>query len=56
MPHMPTKEAMIAAVKASKCPRLNQLPVAYMTQSELYMRLLELKCPCLAKLMAKQTD
>ena len=46
---------MIAAVKASKCPRLNQLPVEYMTQLELYTRLLELKCPCLAKLMANRT-
>jgi hypothetical protein len=48
---IPSKQEMIEAVKKSGCPRLNQLPVNYMTQAELYMHLLESKCPCLQKLM-----
>lgn len=53
MPHIPTKDEMIKAVKTSGCPRLNQMPVDYMTQAQLYTHLLEAKCPCLRKLMAK---
>ena len=55
MPHqIPSKEQMIAAVKKSGCPRLNQMPIAYMTQAQLYMHLLESKCPCLQKLMRER--
>ena len=45
---------MIAAVKKSGCPRLNQMPIDYMTQEQLYMHLLESKCPCLQKLMRER--
>jgi len=55
MPHqIPSKEQMIAAVKKSGCPRLNQMPIDYMTQEQLYMHLLESKCPCLQKLMRER--
>ena len=56
MTHLPTdkipsKEKMIEAVRKNKCPRLNALPVEYMSQSELYMHLVNSKCPCLQELM-----
>jgi len=51
---IPSKEEMIKAVRQSRCPRLNGLPVEYMSQNELYMHLLESKCPCLQELMRKK--
>ena len=48
---IPSKEEMIAAVKKSGCPRLNQMPVDYMSQLDLYTHLIESKCPCLKRLM-----
>jgi hypothetical protein len=51
---IPSKEEMIAAVKKSGCPRLKQMNYEYLTQMELYTRLLESKCPCLEKLMRKK--
>lgn len=54
MPHIPTKEEMVKAVKASGCPRLNQMPIDYMTAEQLYTHLLESKCPCLQKLMRER--
>jgi hypothetical protein len=54
MHQIPTKEEMVNAVKKSGCPRLNCIPYQYMSQSELYTRLVEAKCPCLAKLMRER--
>jgi len=51
---IPTKEEMIKAVRSNGCPRLNALPVEYMSQFELYTHLLEAKCPCLQELMRKK--
>lgn len=48
---IPSKEEMIAAVKKSSCPRLNQMPVDYMSQIDLYTHLVESNCPCLKRLM-----
>jgi hypothetical protein len=54
MHQIPSKEEMINAVKKSGCPRLNCIPFQYMTQEQLYTRLLEAKCPCLEKLMRER--
>lgn len=54
MPHIPSKEAMIAAVKKSGCSNLTALPLDAMTAEEIYTHLVEAKCPCLRKLMGKK--
>lgn len=56
MHQIPTKEEMIAAVRKSGCPRLNQMPIDYMTQAQLYTHLLQCKCPCLQKLMRERKN
>jgi hypothetical protein len=51
MPHIPSKEAMIEAVRKSKCSNLKDLPLEVMTAEDIYTHLLAAKCPCLRKLM-----
>ena len=53
MPHIPTKEAMIAAVRKSNCANLKCLPLEVMTAEDIYSHLVAAKCPCLARLMGK---
>jgi hypothetical protein len=54
MPHIPTKDAMLAAVRASRCANLNHLPLDVMSAEEVYAHLVAAKCPCLARLMGTQ--
>ena len=54
MPHIPSKEAMINAVKKSGCSNLTALPLDAMSAEEIYSHLIAAKCPCLRKLMAKK--
>lgn len=54
MPHIPSKEAMIAAVRKSRCSNLNDLPLEAMTAEEVYSHLVAAKCPCLVRLMKTQ--
>jgi len=51
MTHIPSKEAMIAAVRKSGCANLNNLPLESMTAEEVYSHLLAAKCPCLQRLL-----
>ena len=51
MTHIPSKEAMIAAVRKSGCTNLMGLPLESMTAEALYTHLLAAKCPCLQRLM-----
>ena len=55
MPHMPSKEAMLHAVRKSGCANLANLPLEAMTQEAVYTHLLAAKCPCLQRLMATST-
>lgn len=48
---MPSKEAMIAAVRKSGCTNLKGLPLESMTQEAIYTHLVAAKCPCLARLV-----
>ncbi len=52
MPHIPSKEAMVDAVRKSGCSNLRNLPVEEMTAEALYTHLVEAKCPCLKRLLA----
>jgi hypothetical protein len=54
MPHMPSKDAMIHAVRTSGCQNLKSLPLESMTQEAVYGHLLASKCPCLQRLLATQ--
>jgi hypothetical protein len=54
MPHIPSKDAMIQAVRKSGCANLNHLPLELMTADEIYGHLLAAKCPCLQRLLAKE--
>ena len=54
MPHMPSKEAMLHAVRKSGCMNLKGLPLEAMTQEAIYTHLLAAKCPCLQRLLATQ--
>lgn len=54
MPHIPSKEAMIAAVRKSNCPNLKCLPLEVMTAEDIYSHLVAAKCPCLVRLMEKE--
>lgn len=56
MPHMPSKDAMIKAVRASGCQNLKSLPLESMTQEAVYGHLLASKCPCLQRLLAKENS
>lgn len=53
MPHMPSKDAMIQAVRKSGCANLNHLPLETMTAEQIYSHLVAVRCPCLARLMRK---
>jgi len=55
MPHLPSKEEMIHAVRTSKCSNLANLPLEAMTQEAVYTHLVAAKCPCLKRLMEKST-
>ena len=52
--HLPSKEAMIAAVRKSGCTNLKGLPLESMTQEALYTHLLAANCPCLQRLLATE--
>ena len=51
MTHIPSRKAMIMAVRKSNCSNLNNLPVELMTAEEIYNHLLTAKCPCLQRLL-----
>jgi len=51
MTHIPSKEAMIAAVRKSKCSNLRDLPLEVMTAEDIYSHLIAAKCPCLQRLL-----
>lgn len=51
MPHLPSKEAMIHAVRTSGCSNLKGLPLEAMTAEAIYTHLVEAKCPCLQRLL-----
>jgi hypothetical protein len=51
---MPSKEAMLHAVRKSGCSNLSNLPLEAMTQEAIYTHLLAAKCPCLQRLLATQ--
>ena len=56
MPHIPSKEKMIAAVRKSNCANLKDLPLEVMTAEQIYSHLVSAKCPCLRRLMAHKQD
>jgi hypothetical protein len=51
MTHIPSKEAMIAAVRKSNCPNLKCLPLEVMKAEDIYSHLVAAKCPCLQRLL-----
>ena len=51
---IPSKEAMINAVRKSGCTNLNHLPLEVMTAEQIYGHLVAAKCPCLRKLMKEK--
>jgi hypothetical protein len=51
---MPSKEAMLHAVRSSGCTNLKGLPLEAMTQEAVYTHLLAAKCPCLQRLLKTQ--
>jgi hypothetical protein len=53
MPHIPTKESMIEAVRKSGCSNLKALPLELMSAEEIYTHLQTVRCPCLARLLRK---
>jgi hypothetical protein len=55
MPHLPTKEQMIAAVRKSKCPNLKDLPLEVMTAEDILTHLMAANCPCLQRLLSSKT-
>lgn len=55
MTHIPSKEAMIAAVRKSGCANLRCLPLEVMTAEAIYSHLVAAKCPCLARLMKTES-
>jgi hypothetical protein len=54
MPHIPSKEDMIHAVRKSGCTNLKDLPLEIMSAEEIAKHLIASKCPCYARLIAKQ--
>jgi hypothetical protein len=54
MPHIPSKEVMIAAVRKSNCSNLKDLPLEVMTAEQIYSHLVEAKCPCLQRLLKEK--
>lgn len=55
MPHMPSKEAMIEAVRKSNCANLKCLPLEVMTAEDIYSHLVAAQCPCLQRLLKSVT-
>ena len=55
MTHIPSRKAMIMAVQRSGCQNLKDLPLEVMTAEEIYTHLIESKCPCLQRLLKKQS-
>lgn len=55
MPHIPSKEAMIEAVRRSNCANLRDLPLEVMTAEDIYAHLTAAHCPCLKRLVASLT-
>jgi hypothetical protein len=49
--HIPSKDAMIEAVRKSGCANLKGLPLESMTAEVIYGHLLAAKCPCLQRLL-----
>lgn len=56
MPHIPSRKAMIMAVRQSGCQNLKDLPLEVMTAEEIYAHLLEAKCPCLQRLLKHKSN
>jgi len=56
MPHIPSKEKMIAAVRKSGCRNLTDLPLEVMTAEQIYTHLLAAKCPCLQRLLKRSHE
>lgn len=54
MTHIPSKEAMIAAVRKSGCTNLRGLPLESMTAEAIYTHLVAAKCPCLQRLLKEK--
>ena len=54
MTHIPSKDAMIAAVRKSGCSNLAHLPLEAMTAEEVYGHLVAAKCPCLQRLLKEK--
>jgi hypothetical protein len=54
MPHIPSKESMIAAVRKSGCSNLANLPLEAMTAEAIYTHLVAAKCPCLQRLLREK--
>ena len=51
MPHIPSKEKMVEAVRKSKCTNLDHLPLETMSAEVIYTHLREAECPCLKALL-----
>ena len=56
MPHIPSKESMIAAVRKSNCSNLKDLPLEVMTAEQIYAHLVAANCPCLKRLIAREKE
>jgi hypothetical protein len=54
MPHIPSKEKMIEAVRKSGCANLTHLPLDSMSAEEIFSHLQTVRCPCLARLLKKE--
>lgn len=54
MTHIPSRKAMIMAVRRSGCSNLKDLPLELLTAEEIYHHLLESKCPCLQRLLKEK--
>ena len=48
---IPSKQQMIDAVMKSGCENMRRLDLMNMSQTEIYTKLLAVKCPCLQALM-----
>ena len=51
MEKIPTKQQMIDAVSKSGCENMRRLDLIHMDRLEMYSKLLDVKCPCLQKLI-----
>lgn len=55
MPHIPSKDEMIRAVRKSNCQNLKDLPLESMPAESIYTHLMEAECPCLKRLLASKS-